>query len=86
MEPSEAYKYHPVTGNKLVKKGKNVLIDRITGKSFYISPIPGCAAIIVKDNKQILMVKRAREPHKGTWDLPGGFVEPYGTLGETLRS
>ncbi len=27
------------------------------------------------------MIKRKYDPHKGTWDLPGGFVD----LGETLE-
>ena len=36
--------------------------------------------MIVRDGK-VLLVKRAREPLKGKWSLPGGLIE----LGETAR-
>jgi mutator protein MutT len=39
----------------------------------------GVGAVIVQDGK-VLIVKRAHEPRKGEWSLPGGRVE----LGETL--
>jgi 8-oxo-dGTP diphosphatase len=43
------------------------------------SPVVGVGAVIVQDGKA-LIVKRAHEPRKGEWSLPGGRVE----LGETL--
>jgi 8-oxo-dGTP diphosphatase len=42
-------------------------------------PVVGVGAVVVKDGKA-LIVKRAHEPRKGEWSLPGGRVE----LGETL--
>src|SRR5437899_12859334 len=42
-------------------------------------PIVGVGAVII-ENKKILMMRRATEPLKGEWSLPGGVVE----LGETL--
>ncbi len=43
-------------------------------------PIIGVGAVIVEDGRA-LVVKRASEPLKGQWSIPGGAVE----LGETLR-
>jgi mutator protein MutT len=43
-------------------------------------PIVGVGAVIVEDGR-VLVVKRATEPLKGQWSIPGGAVE----LGETLR-
>jgi 8-oxo-dGTP diphosphatase len=43
------------------------------------SPVVGVGAVVVKDGKA-LIVKRAHEPRKGEWSLPGGRVE----LGEAL--
>ena len=40
------------------------------------------ACIVLDDHGQILSVRRAREPAKGTLDLPGGFVDP----GETIEA
>ena len=46
----------------------------------YQNPKP-TATLICPKNNEILLVKRAFEPAKGTWSLPGGFLE----LGETLN-
>ncbi|MGC2109623.1 MAG: NUDIX hydrolase [Candidatus Korobacteraceae bacterium] len=43
-------------------------------------PIIGVGAVIV-DAGRILLVRRATEPLKGEWSVPGGMLE----LGETLR-
>jgi 8-oxo-dGTP diphosphatase len=42
-------------------------------------PVVGVGGVVV-DNGRALIVKRAHEPRKGEWSLPGGIVE----LGETL--
>jgi len=44
------------------------------------SPRVGVGAIVVKEGR-ILLVKRAAEPSRGLWAIPGGSLE----LGETLR-
>lgn len=36
-----------------------------------------CACALVKDSEgRLLLVKRASQPWKGHWDIPGGFCEP----------
>lgn len=44
-------------------------------------PVVGVGAVIV-DTARVVLVKRAHEPLKGEWSLPGGTVE----LGETLEA
>ena len=44
----------------------------------YQNPKPTATLICIRDN-DILLVKRAFNPAKGSWSLPGGFIE----LGET---
>jgi mutator protein MutT len=44
-------------------------------------PIVGVGAVIV-DGERVLLVKRAHEPLKGEWSLPGGAVE----VGESLEA
>jgi NAD+ diphosphatase len=46
------------------------------GFRFYINASVGTAAILVNDRDELLMVRRLREPKKGTLDLPGGFAAP----------
>jgi 8-oxo-dGTP diphosphatase len=50
-------------------------------RDFPDRPIVGVGAVIVREN-QVVLVRRAGEPLKGEWSVPGGVVE----LGETLRA
>jgi ADP-ribose pyrophosphatase YjhB (NUDIX family) len=43
-------------------------------------PVVGVGAVVLVDGK-VVLVRRAHEPLKGEWNLPGGGVE----VGETLR-
>jgi ADP-ribose pyrophosphatase YjhB (NUDIX family) len=49
-------------------------------REFPPAPVVGVGAVVVHDHKA-LIVKRAHEPRKGEWSLPGGHVE----LGESLH-
>jgi ADP-ribose pyrophosphatase YjhB (NUDIX family) len=43
-------------------------------------PVVGVGAVVVRDGRA-LIIKRAHEPRKGEWSLPGGLLE----LGESLQ-
>jgi len=43
------------------------------------APIVGVGAVVIQDGR-VLLVRRANEPNRGQWSIPGGTVE----LGETL--
>ena len=62
---------------------KNKFGEKDGNKRFYCSscntihyenPKP-TATLICPSNNSILLVKRAKEPGKGLWGLPGGFIE-----------
>jgi 8-oxo-dGTP diphosphatase len=42
----------------------------------FVNARPTATAIIV-DNDRVLTLLRAREPHKGRWELPGGFCDGF---------
>jgi len=40
----------------------------------YHNPVPG-AGVLVRDGPDLLLVRRAVDPHAGQWTAPGGHVE-----------
>lgn len=49
------------------------------GFVFYFNVSAATAAIIINDKDELLVARRAKEPAKGTLDLPGGFVDSFET-------
>jgi len=49
------------------------------GKEYPAAPVVGVGGVVVRDGRA-LIVKRAHEPRRGEWSIPGGTVE----LGEPL--
>ena len=45
-----------------------------------IYPIPAVAAVVIRENK-VLLVCRGQQPNKGYWGFPGGKIE----VGETIK-
>jgi ADP-ribose pyrophosphatase YjhB (NUDIX family) len=58
------------------------------GWTFYDNPVPAAVALIERRGA-ILLARRAAAPYRGTWDLPGGFMEagetPLRALARELR-
>lgn len=52
----------------------------MTQREFPTHPMIGVGAVILDGDGRVLLIKRATEPMKGYWSLPGGLLE----LGETL--
>lgn len=42
----------------------------------YDNPVPAVICFLEREDGRFLVFRRAREPMKGSWDMPGGFVEP----------
>jgi 8-oxo-dGTP diphosphatase len=52
-------------------------------RQFPERPIVGVGAVIIDDDR-VVLVRRAHEPLKGEWSLPGGTVEVGETLAEAV--
>lgn len=48
------------------------------------TPSLGVGAVVVDDGR-LLMVKRAKDPGRGLWSVPGGHVEVGEYLGDAVR-
>ena len=51
---------------------------------YWANSLPGVQGILERDGRALL-ARRAHEPHKGSWDLPGGFLHETETPEDGLR-
>lgn len=85
MELAKAYRYCPRCGHKVSQEGEFLLVCTHCKFRNYLSPSPCNAAIIENDQQEVLLVRRANEPHKDEWDLPGGFIMPEEDFVSSLK-
>ncbi len=78
LPPNKFYKFCPRCGAQLVlRAGPEHPLLTCTGCGFvlYHNPRAAVGAIVRNERGEVLLVRRAIEPRKGTWDIPGGFVD-----------
>lgn len=84
MHPLEKFHYCPVCGSSLFKvnneKSKSC---HDCGFTYYANPSSATAAFILRGGC-LLVALRGKEPARGTWDLPGGFVDMDETAEEGM--
>ncbi len=72
------YKYCPMCGStfveKLVKERRRLVCANCDW-IYYKNPIPVVVCLVTNTKNELLLVKRAIEPYKGAWSVPGGFLE-----------
>lgn len=55
------------------------------GYVYYINPSAAVVALIRNDKGELLVAVRAKEPAKGTFDMPGGFTDLNETVEDAVR-
>lgn len=76
MHPLSQFKYCPKCGsNRFVENNFKSKKCEDCGFVYYFNSSASTIALIVNDNKELLVATRAHEPAKGTLDMPGGFVD-----------
>lgn len=76
IEPPN-YKFCPFCGEKLsikIEEGKKRKYCKKDNWTYYPKAALTAGVIITKDDK-VLMTKRKREPYKGTWMFPAGYID-----------
>jgi len=86
QHPLELFKYCPKCGSPDFEvhnfKSKHCAS---CGFTYYQNPSSSTAAFILNGRGELLVVRRGKEPAKGTLDLPGGFVDNDETAEEGVR-
>ena len=55
------------------------------GFVYYFNPSAATVALIMNEQNELLVCRRAKDPAKGTLDLPGGFIDMAETGEEGVR-
>jgi len=55
------------------------------GFAQFFGPVAAVGALVTNEANELLLVRRARDPGKGRWGLPGGFVDRDETIEDAMR-
>jgi len=81
-----AFKYCPRCGAAAIRAvGPKLLKCSACGFELYLNPAAAVAGVITDERGRMVVLVRGKEPGKGKWDLPGGFVDPGETAEDALR-
>lgn len=50
----------------------------------FFGPVAAVGGLVINAENELLLVRRARDPGKGKWGLPGGFVDREESIEEAL--
>lgn len=76
MHPLHQFKFCPKCGSShFVENNFKSKRCETCGFGYYFNPSSSTIAIIINSNDELLVATRAHDPAKGTFDLPGGFVD-----------
>lgn len=85
MHPLCKFKFCPICGSSQFEENNPISkICHHCGFVYYSNPRAATVAFIRNEKGDLLVAKRAKEPAKGTLDLPGGFVDIQETGEEAI--
>ena len=73
MGALDAWRFCPACG-EAIDKVEDRVECRACGYVGYANPIPGAEAVCFDGRGRVLLGRRAIDPGRGLWDLPGGFL------------
>ncbi len=87
LHPLHQFLYCPKCGEKrFTIRNEKAKCCEACGFVYYFNPSAAVACFITNAQGELLLTRRAKDPAKGTLDLPGGFVDMSETAEEaTLR-
>ena len=84
--PLYQFEYCPRCGAKaFTVRNEKAKQCEACGFVYYFNPSAAVACFIRNAHGELLLVRRKKDPAKGTLDLPGGFVDMFETAEEAVR-
>lgn len=84
MQPIHHFQHCPKCA-AAVTPGPNPLVCAACGFCFFFNPTVSAAAFVFNAAGQVLLVRRAKEPAKGLFGIPGGFIDFGESAEEAVR-
>jgi NAD+ diphosphatase len=81
----KAWMYCPHCGSEASRPGKHPFVCASCGFTHFFGPVSAVGAIATDPSGQVLLLIRAKDPGKGMYGLPGGFIDPGETAERALR-
>lgn len=83
MHPLSQFKYCPKCGsNHFIENNFKSKKCEACKFIYYFNSCAATVALILNPKSELLVASRASDPAKGTFDLPGGFIDMYETAEE----
>ena len=78
MHIREHFAYCPKCGIEAESSENHRMFDcEHCGFTLYFNVGASVSGICLRENGDVLLLKRIHQPRKGSWTLPGGFTEPH---------
>lgn len=81
----KAWKFCPHCGDLAKKPGKHPFVCEACHFTHFFAPVSAVGAIATDPDGQVLLLVRARDPGKGMYGLPGGFIDAGETAEQALQ-
>lgn len=82
---ADAFQFCPHCGVRLAVAGRDPLDCGACGFRYHFTPVTGVVGLIVNPAGELLLLIRDRDPGRGLFGLPGGFVDAGETAEAALR-
>lgn len=83
--PNAHLTYCPACGTQGLEHSEKQCRCPACNLELFFNPGTAVCAIILNAQGHLLVTVRAHDPKQGTWDLPGGFVDPGETAEHAIR-
>lgn len=79
-----AFEFCPRCATKPAQIGSVPFRCSQCGFTQFFGPVAAVGALVTNDADELLLVRRAKQPEKGAWGLPGGFVDRFETVEDAV--
>lgn len=85
MKPADCFLHCPKCGQTAAQPGQAPFHCGACGFLFYFNPAIAAGAVLLAPDDKVLLIRRAKDPHKGKLSVPGGFIDAGEIAEDALR-